>query len=397
MDKKLESKELRPNSLYQVTISLDSGDKVIDSLRSFTTQVPRIFTTDISTTMTTSALIPGKKYKNYKAKDATAGTPSQVTSVTIGSVKVTYADSNKKFSKGSYDSALYGVNVLVTCEGLPDASTVVTISPTSPGYNWLSGTYVVNPDNETSDFKINGKFLVTDLEPGLSWVLQQKSSDPRSAVGSWYVPGEQISRIGQTINISGNIYFTNTAKYKPPTAAVYEDQVSISNTLKASITNSDILSSLTWEEGVVKDVPFFFFSDIQLQSGKSMDISKYLYMYESLSNVAFVPGEPKVDSFINATGLTLLAQKNPPSYDGNNIIFTGVSPQVSKDLVVFRTVSTTGFVNSDNLGSPSQMRVVYSVARYIKKADNTWTGSWIQKDQDGYPKLSSPELITGGQ
>ncbi len=128
-----------------------------------------------------------------------------------------------------------------------------------------------------------------------------------------------------------------------------------------------------------------------------MDISKYLYMYESLSNVAFVPGEPRVDSFINATGLTLLAQKNPPSYDENNIIFTGVSPQVSKDLVVFRTVSTTGFVNSDKLGSPSQMRVVYSVARYIKQADNTWTGSWIQKDQNGYPKLSSPELITGGQ
>ena len=392
MDKKLESKELRPNSLYQVTITLDSGDRVIDSLRSFTVEVPKIFTTDISTTMTTSALIPGKKYKNHRTKDATAGTPSVVTGVEIGSIKVTYADSNKKFSNGSYDSATYGVNVRITCEGLPDASTVVTIAPTTPGYNWLSGTYVVNPNNKTSDFSINGKFLITDLEPGLSWVLQQKSSDPRSAVGKWYVPGDQIDKIGETKGISGKIYFTNTKKYTPPTAATYEDQIEISNTLKASITNSDILSSLTWENNV-KDVPFFFFSDIQLTTGVPMDISKYLYMYESLSNVSFVPGSPKANGFTNATGLTLSAQKNPPSYDGSNIIFSGTSPQVSKDLVVFKTAS---FVASNGLGSPSQMRVVYTVARYIKQANETWTGSWIQKDQNGYPKLSSPELITGG-
>jgi hypothetical protein len=393
MEKKLESKDLKPNSLYQVTITLDGGDKVIDSLRSFTTEVPKIFTTDISTTTTTSSLIPVKKYINYKTKDADPGTPIAVTNVNIGTVKLVSSSSKSKWNKKIHDSVSYIVDVYITSSGLPEIDTLVTIIATTPGWSWLNGSYVVTPGKD-SDFWIKGTFTPGSIEPGLAW---QVSGTGMSATGSYYVPASSpLDKIDKaSTNIAGKIYFTNTKSYKPPTAAVYEDRVAIVNTVKTAITNAEVITSLTWENDIVKDIPFFFFTD------KSGTVAKkdYLYMYSSssLSVSNFVAGTPNSKNnnlFNNATGLTLAEQTAPPAYNANNSIFTGATPAVTNELVVFQTVNANG-IGANATGFPTKMQVAYSIARYTKQSDGTWKAEWIQKDQDGYPILSTPEVITG--
>jgi len=479
----LRQYNVKPNSNYNVSLSLKKGDRVIDGLRSIYVSTPKYLTTGIENVSTASTIIFDRSYQRNTVQEPsvkiTSAIPgrsasTQILYMDIKSVKVLTSGSmgwnvnrhyvGKIVAGGktvNIPAAEDTVNVQITLSSRQTWKGTVSLSSNNPNLLWMNFPTTINL---TNDNVFNVSVTPITIDPSITWdgrgywastIMSNlvKGVTPKDTeVGRVSYTKEHPSKDmipGSSVNIAG----------------IYQDVQGLTQTLKTSIQNQDLISQLYWDDidepDAIRDVIYFFFrDDTEDQTQILSDIKEWIYLDDSF--VAAFPARV-------GTGVTAVNDSNPEvgfatytaskhSFDvGENVKIQGATPagyngtfrvtaktantftvanattgaatfssgyaksytstdynratgtnlsktvpeldesylSLSEPIISLnKTVYQTGAIY-ENLATPTQVRVAFTIARYTKNSSGTYDGIWLKTNTSGYPVLSIPEVLSG--
>ena len=257
----LRQYNLKPNSNYNVSLSLKKGDRIIDGLRSIYVSTPKYLTTGIENISTASTIIFDRSYQRNTIQEPSV----KITSAIPGrsaSTQILYRDikSVKVLTSGSIK---WDVNKHYYLDGRvnrpADEDTVlveitltsaftwkgtISLSSNNPNLIWMNFAHKVNLTKD-STFKVS--ITPKAIDPSIYWdgrgywastIMANlvKGVTPKdSEVGriSYTVEHPEKDAVpGSSVNIDG----------------IYQDVQGLTQTLKTSVQNQDLISQLYWDD-----------------------------------------------------------------------------------------------------------------------------------------------------
>jgi hypothetical protein len=394
---------LKPNSNYNVSITVKKGDTTIDGLRSVYVSTPKYLTTNIENTTTTSAIIFDRSY--------------QRNTITEPSVAITLPKPGKN---ASTEIKQWGVARV----SAPFTATVKNVAIAKVGKVWVKGPNVDKAITVTirlnSDKNYNGPVTLQSSHPNLRWfnqpldinlkddktitlTLTPRQMDPAvfwDSRGYWASTPLSVLKKGfnppdNTTSVSYQVNHPAVASVPGSTrqiAGVYQDVQGLIQTLKTSVQNQDLISQLYWDDvdepDAIRDVVHFLFRDDTADTDAVLtNMNNWIYLDDY-----FVAASPSATgtNYVQASGTRL--SKTPPELDLDYLNLS--EPVISSTKTVYQTTSLF-----ESLQTPTQVRVAFTIVRYKKNSNGTWTGSWLKTIPSGtfkdYPVLSTPEVLSG--
>jgi hypothetical protein len=427
----LRQYNLKPNSNYNVSLTMKKGDRIIDGLRSVYVSTPKYLTTSIENASTTSTIIFDRSYTRHTIKEPsveiTLPTAGKLPSTEIIKWEIKEVECNFSISSPQYivqGAAGYAVKRLAV-----DIPRTLTFTMTT-GRTYNSSATVASSNAllrslnrpvfvkmETSKKGVTRFEVVLsarEIDPGVTWIpngfVKNGGYWSSETLSKLYInnggagKGGIITKKGKNIaadtwlNISVNhpeIYSTPGSTKE--IAGEYVDTQGLTQTLKTSLNNQDIISQLYWDDidetDAIRDVVYFFFRDDTGDNSTTLNsIKEWIYLDESFVSASPIPTSTNYTSnnYVRASGNKLTTAV--PVLEEKYLQLS--EPQVSLTKNIYQTID-----QYRTLETPTQVKVAFTIARYKKnKITGAWDGSWLKtytSGNIGYPVLSTPEILSG--
>jgi len=417
----LRQYDIKPNSNYNVSITMKKGDAVIDGLRSIYVSTPKYLTTSIENASTTSTIVFDRTYGRHTEREpsvkVTSGVAAKEASTQIIKFGIKKVKSNFnmgspfKVAKGAAGHGIYisSADVPRTLTFTMDkarsyngSATISTTHPLLRNLNRPVVAYVSTSKGGVSTFEIT--LSARDIDPGITWVSGTGSEN--ASKGYW--KSETLSKLTKGIDTSKSETWLNTQKEHKATAAVpgtttnlpgvYVDTQGLTQILKTSINNQELVSQLYWDDtdepDAIRDVIYFFFKDDT--GGAAKD---WIYLDESF--LAAVP-LPSVN------GVTAVNDKNPDPKSakytsrghefevGDRVRITGADNSKFNGVFIIKAVTTNTFTVS-NSTTDSSVKFTSGSARAFnnnnyRKADGTKLTASVPTLEQRYLDMDEPDI-----
>jgi hypothetical protein len=364
-------------------------------------------TTNIENTTTTSAIIFDRSHQRLTDREPsvaiTLGTPAKSASTEIKQFNVSKISAPfkrqkktaTKISSGKSSQIPY-VDDLITVTvalkgGAKSYNGPVTLSSSQPNLRWFNRPHHINLTNDTS-FKIT--LTPREIDASVYWQPSGKKegiwvSTPLKDLSIGFDPADASTDVNYNIHHPAVAEIPGTTT---PIPGIYRDVQGLIQTLKTSVQNQDLIAQLYWDDvdepDAIRDVIHFLFRDDTADTDAVLsNMNDWIYLDDY-----FVAASPSAagTGYVTATGTNL--SKTPPELDLDYLNLS--EPVISSTKTVYQT--TTQF---ESLQTPTQVRVAFTIVRYKKNINGTWTGSWLKTIPSGtfkdYPVLSSPETLSG--
>jgi len=396
---------LIPSAPYNVSLTMNIGDKEIDSLRSFSVVLPPIFNQDLSNYAPRSAVIT-KTFSPY-TRLPRAHVPSRFEGTTVKVVSVSAKLSKKKVENRKANGWWGYLNGSSESKWAPRIDVTFKFNK-----NFKNATFLSPQPTDNSDLGMNALFTLALGGSGLTSKdkeLKKKSINTANITGFSYVSGSKSYWFSPL-----RLKFFNVAKSKgaqsvPATLRIgYETQeitarpgvYKLTSGLSVSIDPA-LVQFLTVDDNI-KDVVYFLYSDSNVDVP---DITTYRFINDDFF-------EPATGADVGALGWT--AARGTFFKSGNNYSFprynngnTGLNSflatytrsitNLSNETVFTnenQSVSSDGRTYSGEVETaisyPQKVSIAFVVVRYVKRSDGNWDKDWTSKDSDGKPIMSSP-------
>jgi hypothetical protein len=397
---------LKPNSNYNVSITVKKGDRVIDGLRSVYVSTPKYLTTNIENTTTTSTIIFDRSYQRNTltepSVEVTLPIPGKNASTEIkqwgvslvkapfdATVKnVAIAKVGKVWVKGPNVDKNLTITVRINADRTYNGP--VTLQSSHPNLRWFNQPLDINIK---SDNEITLTLTPRQMDPSVYWQAYAKGgawiSTPLSVLKKGFNPPDNTTSISYQVHHPPVAAVPGSTKQIP---GVYQDVQGLIQTLKTSVQNQDLISQLYWDDvdepDAIRDVIHFLFRDDTADTDAVLtNMNNWIYLDDY-----FVAASPSATgtTYVQVSGRNL--SKTPPELDLDYLNLS--EPIISSTKTVYQTTSLF-----ESLQTPTQVRVAFTIVRYKKNSNGTWTGSWLKTIPSGtfkdYPVLSSPEVLSG--
>ena len=406
----LRQYNLKPNSNYNVSITMKKGDRVIDNLRSVYVSTPKYLTTSIENLSTTSTIIFDRAYSRLEltAPSVAITLPipgknasTSVESVGLSKISAPYAAKTKtaalaKVGKVWVKGPYVDKPLLITCvlsEPL-EYTGAVTLSSSEPNLIWFNRIHNVSLNN-TKTFTIELK--PREMDKTIYWDARLKvwiSTPLALLVGDGINPNNSLSRL------SYNKYHPKKDAVPGTTeqvAGVYQDLQGLNQTLKTSVNNQDLVSQLYWDDvdetDAIRDVVYFLFRDDTGDNPRTLNsIEEWIFLNENFVSAYPTPTETYISgTYTRSSGDNLT--KTVPPLEQRYLELS--EPEISLTKNIYQTGKEYA-----SLVTPTQVQVAFTVARYTKnRTTGNWSGSWLKTytsgPYSGFPVLSNPEILSG--
>jgi hypothetical protein len=407
----LRQYNLKPNSNYNVSVTIKKGDRVIDGLRSIYVSTPKYLTTEIENTSTASTIVFDRSYQKNTIKEPSvkvtaaqaAKSPStQIKQFNVKNIQAPFDALKHKVTKsggtGGKKVTIFNVDdlltITVTLNGTYTYTGPVTLSSSDELLRgWFNRPYNINLQNSNT-FKMT--LTPRDMDPSVYWQPMSKSSywasKPLSALKKGFNPADATTDVSYNVHHPGSAAVPGSQEDIP---GEYQDVQGLVQTLRTSVQNQDLISQLYWDDidqqDAIRDVIYFFFRDDTNDTDAVLGrITEWIYLDDE-----FVPAYPNnvgnTARYVASTGKNL--SKVVPQLDENYLSLS--EPIISLNKTIYQTTKMF-----ENLQTPTQVRVAFTIARYKKdSATGSWAGTWLKTIPSGtykdYPVLSSSEILSG--
>jgi len=418
----LRQYNLKPNSNYNVSITIKKGDRVIDGLRSVSVSTPKYLTTALENTSTTSTIIFDRSYTRHTVTEPsvvitvpTAGKSPSTEIIPLKIKKVTCnfsRDSKQYITQGKAGFAVKRLAVdiprtvrfnLVNDRNYNGSA---SISSSNPLLRSMNRPVVVTSEELNQGF-FEIMLSAKEIDPSLTWTTLNTHKN-----GGYWASSKIFPKLKdgiETYNDKDDVSDTwlNIQKFHPEVKSkpgstenlpgVYVNAQGLTQTLKTSINNQDLISQLYWDDvgetDAIRDVVYFFFRDDTEDVKNANILSEWIYLDEYFVSASPIPSGVNFtsNSYIKATGNKLSA--SVPAIQEKYLQLS--EPEISLSKNVYQTID-----QYENLATPTQVKVAFTIARYVKNnVTQAWTGTWLKTSTNatypGYPVLSTPEILSG--
>jgi hypothetical protein len=418
----LRQYNLKPNSNYNVSITIKKGDRIIDGLRSVYVSTPKYLTTALENTSTTSTIIFDRSYTRHTEKEPsvtiTLPTPgksatTEIIPLKIKKVTCNFSRDSKQYitqGAGSYAIKRLAVDIPRTVRfnlvAERNYSGSASISSSNSLLRSMNRPVVVD-SKELNEGYFEIILSAKEIDPSLTWTKlnSHKNGGYWASSGTFPALKNGIDTYNNSTEVSDT--WLNIQKFHPEVkatagstvqnAGVYVNAQGLTQTLKTSINNQDLISQLYWDDvgetDAIRDVVYFFFRDDTGDVTNANLLSEWIYLDEYFVSASPIPSGVnfKSNSYIKATGNKLSA--SVPAMQEKYLQLS--EPEISLSKNVYQTID-----QYENLATPTQVKVAFTIARYVKNnVTQAWAGTWLKTSTNatypGYPVLSTPEILSG--
>jgi hypothetical protein len=422
----LRQYNLKPNSNYNVSLTIKKGDTIIDGLRSIYVSTPRYLTTKIENASTTSTIIFDRSYTRHTVREPSVeitlpvpgkSASTEIIKWEIGKVECSFSRNSQRYIvQGAAGNAIKreAVDIPRTVTFTMTQGRSYNASATLASSNALlrSLNRPVVASMKTSKTGVTRFEIILsarEIDPGVVWVplgylknggywsseTLTKLYSNNGGAGKGGIDTKNGNNAANTwLNISVNHPEVDSIPGSEKViSGIYKDTQGLTQTLKTSINNQDLISQLYWDDideiDATRDVIYFFFRDDTGDNPTTLNsITEWIYLDESFAAASPIPSGTNYIStkYVRASGNNL--SKAVPAIEERYLQMS--EPEISLNKTVYQTIDSY-----ENLDTPTQVRVAFTIARYKKNnVTQQWTGEWL-KTLNGYPVLSTPEILSG--
>jgi hypothetical protein len=428
----LRQYNLKPNSNYNVSITMKKGDRIIDNLRSVYVSTPKYITTNIENSSTTSTIVFDRSYNRHTKKEPsvkiTLPTPgkSPTTEIIKWEIDFVYTNfptsSKQKIYQGAAGHAVERLHADVP-KTLTFSFTQkrtfkgsATLASNHPLLRSLNRPVVVNISDDTYDTVI---LSPKEIDPSVTWKTRPLAVNKNG--GFW--SSETLEKLYRNSKGKGGIdtksgddaatAWLNISVDHPevlPTAGstvnlpgIYVDVQGLTQTLKTSLNNQDLISQLYWDDigepDAIRDVVYFFFRDDTGDNATTLnDIGQWVYLDESFISASPVPPSNRVtavnDSSPAAGSATYTS--NAHSLSAGDVVTISGASVAGYNGTFIVTAETTNTFTVANATTGAATFTSGSAQAYISKKYKSATGNKLIKTvpvlEQKYLDLSEPEI-----
>lgn len=409
MTVKLIKTGLIPGATYNVSLSLRKGDNEINTLRSFTVTVPKLFTGELSLYDLSANIRSSNSVTpvNDTFNDPISGTATidKISWSIKGSFSNTSATPYCSFSihfknKAGFTNASLSTNIAPggSTDEAAEARAIYNYVVASGSGSWTTSSSKISgkiPLNHavfggSSNFYVSSGKWKRASGKNLPWI--KKASTPYfwkhwGKSGSYKFAKLNYTIGSRTVNITPDIH-------------------SVGKTLTASISPA-LISKLSNTEQV-RDKVFWLYSDADYQP-LSIDDSSWIFLDFGFTQAQGLAPEASKKAWTPATGQPIFI--NTGNYYkpiiGTDFLQSDIDNMkennaIIKDIEIFSNLNLSQdgvagvAVPSGTEESPPYVHLAYVVVRFIKGADGTWStdSDWFSLDSSGKPSIS--RIITVG-